>query len=75
MSDLRKVEVFREEKWIETRLKDIKKGELFRMFELPEMLPVLNNFGRHEFIALSQPYIGPNGPNKEDVCTVDVENE
>ena len=73
MNDLRKVEVFREEKWVEVRLKDVKKGELFRMFELPEMLPVLLDSGESEMVALSDPYIGPNGPNKEDVWTIEAD--
>lgn len=74
MNDLRKVEVFREQKWTEVRLENIKKGELFRMFEFLEMIPVLNNSGKHDLVAVSEPYIGPNGPNKENVWTVDCDD-
>lgn len=73
MNNLRKVEVFRKEKWTEVRLEYIKKGELFRMFESPEGTLVLNNSGKHELVALSDAYIGPNGPNKENVYTIDIE--
>lgn len=73
MNELRKVEVFRDSKWINVRLSDVHKGELFRVFEIPEMTPVVTNSGKSEYIALSEPYIGPIGPDKSDVWIIETE--
>lgn len=52
MSELRKVEVFRNNQWRRCRLNEVKSGEQFRMFEPDDMSPVVLD-GKSEFIALS----------------------
>jgi len=69
MKDLRKVEVLRDNNWTECRLKDVKKGEKFRMFEF-DGSPVLGSVGESVFVADSDPYVGPNGPEGADVWTI-----
>jgi hypothetical protein len=37
-TELRKVEVLRDNKWIEVRLKEVKKGEIFKLYEGNELI-------------------------------------
>ena len=56
--DERKIEVSRDDKWVEVQMKDIRKGEKFRMFE-PDGKPVVGQGefkGKTVFKAEEDPY-------------------
>lgn len=66
--ELRKVEIYREDKWVEIIFKDLKVGDTFRMFE-PGGARVegLDYFaGTNEWVCTKGPYL-----NAEGVWTVD----
>ncbi len=54
MEQLRKVEVIRDGKWVETPLREVVTGDTFRMFE-PDGEPVEDQ-GQREFIASSDAF-------------------
>ena len=57
MTALRKVEKLLYGSWIEVRLKDLRKGDIFRMFEGDgEQEPVMDINNDIIFIASSDPY-------------------
>jgi hypothetical protein len=67
MEDMRKVEVLKNGKWQSIEFKDICKGDIFRLFESTGE-PVIDNNGKTEFVAKSEPYITSDG-----VLGVDIE--
>lgn len=46
--------------WVETTLMDLTSGCTFRMYE-PDGSPVVDKYGRNEWVAASKPYIGADG--------------
>lgn len=56
MTEFRKVEVLKKGEWKTVRLKEVKKGDRFRLFE-PDGTPVLDNKQRAEMIACKDAYL------------------
>lgn len=52
--------------WVLVLFKDLKSGELFKMFE-PDFVPVSTSDGRTNFRACSNPYL-----NEDDVWQIDT---
>ena len=48
--EIRTVQVYKENTWQETELKEIRDGDLFRIFE-PDGTPVKSKYGEGEFVA------------------------
>ena len=60
MSDLREVEILKDGKWIEIEFCELKKNDIFRMFE-PTGEKVYNDNRETIFIASSDAFVGENG--------------
>lgn len=57
-SELRTVEVLRSGEWVQIQLKEIKDGEVFRMFN-PDGSPVVWD-DEEIFVAQGEPYVTPH---------------
>jgi hypothetical protein len=55
MAIFRKLEIYRDGKWVDAHMNEIKVGELFRMFDPPEMTPVRDSDGSTVFKAMTEP--------------------
>ena len=64
--EFRKCEIKINDSWELTEFKNLKKDDLFRLFDYNE--PVVNKNGNSEFIALTDAYLD------HDIYTVDVED-
>lgn len=60
MSDLRKVEILKDGEWIEIEFCELKKDDIFRMFE-PTGEEVYDNNRENIFVASSDAFAGENG--------------
>lgn len=60
MLDLRKVEILKDGEWIEIEFCELKKDDIFRMFESTGE-EVYNDNGENIFVALSDIFAGENG--------------
>jgi len=58
----RLVEVLKDEKWVNCKFEDLKKGDKFRLFDIEEdkLIPVKLENGKTEFNAISDPYVTNN---------------
>ena len=71
----RKVEVLSDSKypvWLGVEFKELKTGDKFRLFE-PNGEPVVLDDGTDVFTCTSDAFLGPHGPNKTVVWTVETE--
>jgi len=55
------VEVKRGEKWVRIDFKDLKKGDIFRMFDPDTGEPHIDDKGRTQWEVISEPYITEKG--------------
>ena len=60
MSDLRRAEILVNDKWVGIEFEGIKAGDRFRLFESTGE-PVVDENGKNEFIAKTDPYITKDG--------------
>ncbi len=60
VNDLRRAEVLVGDKWIDIEFEEIRAGNRFRLFESTGE-PVVDENGKSEFIAKTDPYITKDG--------------
>lgn len=75
MKDKRKVLVLSDDiepVWLEIKFEELKTGDLFKLFE-PTGEPVVTDDGRTEFLCTSDAFLGPYGPEKSTVWTVETD--
>ena len=60
MLDLRKVEILKDGEWIEIEFSNLKKDDVFRMFESTGE-EVRNDHEEDVFVALTDAFVGENG--------------
>lgn len=60
MSDLRKVQALRDNKWLGINFKELVNGDIFRLFE-PDGEVVKDKLNDDEFVAISDPYYHVDG--------------
>lgn len=65
----RKVNVFRNNEWVECEFTDLKKDDSFRMFDDDGSI-VEDDKGNTEFVALSDPYINDIG-----ILEIEIEDD
>lgn len=52
--ELRKVQALRDDIWTDIQFTDLKRGDIFRMFDPPDNTPVVGVEGGTEFLATSE---------------------
>ena len=72
MEEKRKVELKVQDEWKEIKFEELKAGDTFKLFE-PDSEPVITDDNRSEFLCLSDAYLGPHGPDKTVVWTVNTD--
>jgi hypothetical protein len=68
----RLVELKVKNEWKKVEMKELKKGDVFRIFEDDKSQVMLDD-GRNEFLCSCDAFIGPYGPQNSQVWTVEIE--
>ena len=55
MENTKSVYVFRNDVWVEAKFTDLKKGDIFRLFD-PDGTPIVGSKKQKEFLATSEAY-------------------